>query len=74
MRIFWKRYCDFSLKNQDKSECNKKVIHKKSTSGLMSQANAFLDESDNITKNWEGICSSKKVKPFIYQLFEGGWK
>ena len=40
----------------------------------MSLANAFLDESDNITKNVEGICSSKEIKPPIYLLVEGGWE
>jgi len=40
----------------------------------MSRENAFLDESDNIIKNEEGICSSKEIKPPIYLLFEGGGK
>ena len=38
----------------------------------MSQANAFLDESDNIIKNEEGICSIKEIKPPIYLLVEEG--
>ena len=38
----------------------------------MSLENAFLDESDNIIKNEEGICSSKEIKPTIYLLFERG--
>ena len=37
----------------------------------MSQANAFLDKSDNIIKNEEGICSSKERKPPINRLVEG---
>ena len=38
----------------------------------MSEANAFLGESDNIIKNEEGICSSKEIKPPIYLLRGAG--
>ena len=48
----------------------KKVLRKKSTFTLMSQANAFLDESENIIKNEEGICSIKEIKPPKYLLVE----
>ena len=71
-----RRHDIYLIQFQNNWECNnkKKVLLWKSTSGLMSQANAFLDKSDNIIKNEEGICSSKEIKPPINRLVEGGGK